>query len=128
MIKHEKPTIYDKLHETFGVEWDKGIIIAYYPNIYCKFELSEEKIAHEELHLERQKDMGVELWWNLYINNISFRLEEEILAIKAEMQKIREMNIDRNHRRFLFNNIYEDLSSSIYGKIITKTQAKQILG
>lgn len=122
-----EPPIYDRLVEKFNVSMDNGLIIAYYPNIHCRFEIPELKRIHESIHLARQKDMGVEFWWDLYLSNEQFRLEEELLAYGAEIKAIRELDIDRNNRRFLLNEIYTNLSSSMYGNLLTKEQAKEIL-
>lgn len=126
-LSKEKPPIYQRLHDIFGVEWDKGIIIAYYPNIHCFFNINEQKVHHEAVHLIRQKDMGVELWFKQYITDPGFRLNEEILAYNVEIKWIKENIPGRNERRFLINQIYDDISSSIYGHIINRKEAKLCL-
>lgn len=125
-LLNTQPPIYHKLHEQFGVEWDKGIIIAYYPNVYCAKQIPDAKLIHEQLHLERQREMGVSLWWELYLSSASFRLEEEILAYKQEVQFLKD-NFSRNERRFLLDKIYTDLSSYIYGSLVTYDEAKRLL-
>jgi len=52
-------------------------------------------IAHEEVHLERQKkESSVDRWWDLYIMNSYYRYNEELLAHVAEFKMQR--GPDRN--------------------------------
>jgi hypothetical protein len=108
------------------VQWG-SIIIAYYPNIYCAEQISEQKLAHEQVHLERQRKIGVDNWYGLYLDNDSFRLEEEIMAYKKEIEYIKSQNYNRQYRRFLLDKIYSDLSSYIYDLKINKDEAKRLL-
>lgn len=126
-ILKTKPPIYDRLVKKFNVSMENGLIIAYYPNIHCLFKVPDLKIVHEAVHLVRQEQMGVSFWWEKYLEDEQFRLEEELLAYGQEIRAIKELDISRNERRFLLKEIYENLSSSMYGNLITKEEAKQIL-
>lgn len=125
-LSKEIPPVYHELQKKFGVKWGE-VIIAYYPNIYCAIDIPEQKRVHEEVHLERQKKMGVSNWWAMYLEKPSFRLEEEVLAYRREKEWIRENVPNRNYRRLFLNIIYKDLSSYIYGNICTYDEAKRLL-
>lgn len=46
--------------------------------------LEPDLLLHESLHLERQKSLGVDRWWNTYLTDKDFRLEEEVIAYAAQ--------------------------------------------
>lgn len=123
---HEVPLVFHKLKEKFGVKWG-SIIIAYYPDIYCAIDIPEQKYVHEKVHLDRQKLMGVGEWWGRYLSDDAFRLNEEVLAYRVEVEWIKKNVVTRNERRYLLNKIYTDLSSYVYGHIVSKDKAKKLL-
>jgi len=123
---HEVPLVFHKLKEKFGVEWG-SIIIAHYPDIYCAVDIPEQKYVHEKVHLDRQKLMGVGEWWGRYLSDDAFRLNEEVLAYRAEVEWIKKNVATRNERRYLLNKIYTDLSSYVYGHIVSEDEAKKLL-
>lgn len=125
-IIHEKPNIYDRLKERFNIDWDDGIIITYGEHVYCKFALPPEKIIHEEVHTNQQKESPNE-WWNKYIDDPKFRLDQEIEAYLAEAKFIKKTVKDREKSFRLIRNICIDISSPIYGGIITYEKAWEIL-
>ncbi len=125
-ILNERPPNWQRITETFPVTWGH-IIVAYSPNIYCGVEVSKQKEVHEMVHLARQRDLGVDLWWEYYFTNPVFRLDEEIIAYKEEIKWIKENISTRNQRRFLLDKIYFDLSSSVYGHLVNYDEAKKLL-
>jgi hypothetical protein len=125
-IINEIPPIFYKLQEQFGVSWS-DIIIAYAPNIYAPREISKGKEVHERIHIKRQGEIGVENWWGMYLSDPEFRLNEELISYKGEIEWIKQQDYNRNERRYLLNKIYQDLSSSMYGFIIREDEAKELL-
>lgn len=123
----EKPDIFAKLSERFGVNWDDGIIVANGDTIHCAYEIPPEKIIHEVTHLKRQKEIGKDLWWDLYLAKDSFRLEEEVLAYKSEYKFICESILDRNDRFQYLYQMAQALSSSQYGKLCTGDEAMKLI-
>jgi hypothetical protein len=121
-----KPPNWQRIEDTLNVKWGT-VIVAYSPNIYCGVEVSNQKQAHEEIHLSRQRDLGVDLWWEYYLTNPSFRLNEEVEAYKVEVAWVKENIATRNQRRFLLDKIYSDLSGSVYGFICSYDEAKRML-
>lgn len=126
-IIHEPPKIYDRLHKVFNVEWDKGIIIAYDGKIYCKTNPPPQKIYHEAIHLYEQEKLGNEIWWEMYITSDKFRLDEELKAYRAEVKFIRKAIKNRNDAFEMIRKISYDLSSGIYGNIISKDKALELI-
>lgn len=127
MLIKQKPKIYDRLKQQFDIDWDVGIIIAYYPDIYCKFDLDELKICHEETHLRQQEAYGVEAWWERYLDDVRFRLLQEVEAYKNEANLARKYIRDRNKLARYIDQIAKDLSSSIYGNIVSYGEAMKLL-
>ena len=103
-------------------------IFAYGDTIYspATAELPGHLIVHEETHFAQQAVAGgPEAWWRRYIDDPQFRLEQEIEAYRAQWAAIREL--PRAERRELLVHICKSLSSSMYGRIVTKQQARQLV-
>lgn len=99
------PPVYEKCHEQFGVNWSKGVIITYGDTIYCKYDLTPDKIAHESVHVKQQSKMDKDVWWDRYFSDSKFRLQQELEAYRAEANFIRRTVGDRNDRARLFRDI-----------------------
>ena len=126
-ISHEIPPIYQQLHDKFGVEWNDGLIIAYDNIIYSKNDVAPQKVVHEVIHLDRQKELGVEAWYRLYLESDQFRLEEEIIAYVAEANFVKKNIKDRELRFHIIHEIAKNFSSDVYGSIISFSDAIKIL-
>lgn len=126
-FSHSKPIFYEQLHEIFGVEWDNGLIVSAYPYIYCKTDIPAEKIIHEYVHLNEQAKIGTDIWWQKYLSDSSFRLEEEVKAYRKEVQFIRKNIKDRNIAFKFVHQMSIDLSSSQYGKLVTQQEAWKLI-
>ncbi len=127
VYSNEIPKIYPQLQEKFGADWDKGVIIAYDGKIHAKEIPAPQKWIHEEQHLIRQKEMGNEAWWRLYLESDEFRLEEEILAYVAEADFIKKNINDREARFHIIRDIAHSFASDLYGGIISMQDALKIL-
>lgn len=125
-VNKNKPKNWDTLESQFGVKWG-DVIVTYYPEIHCEKDISAQKVHHESVHLVQQQDFGVENWWAKYMEDKAFRLEQEVQAYKAEIDWIKKQDFNRVYRRLLLDRIYTDLSSSIYGHLVTYEEAKKIL-
>jgi hypothetical protein len=125
-ISQQKPPIYDKCVEHFGVDWEDGVIFTYGDTIYCKYDLSENKIVHESTHIKQQDDDPDE-WWNKYFNDPEFRLQQELEAYKNESVWINKNIKDRNYKTLLITENARALSSKMYGNIISFSEAYRLL-
>ena len=123
MIINEKPPVWDMIVKAFPVHWDDGIIVTYGENIYSKEAIPPLKVAHELVHVKQQTTMGKDIWWERYIRDNDFRLSQEIEAYTEEYSKAKQVIKDRNAlAKYLFT-IATHLSSSMYGSIITHSEA-----
>ena len=122
------PPIYDRCVEKFGVSFDDGIIFAYGDTIYSKNVPPEDLCVHEAVHLKQQEDFGgPEKWWDKYLEDDKFRLAQEVEAYRAQYAYLKKIIKDRNILFKAMDGIARDLSSSIYGKIVSYWDAIELL-
>jgi hypothetical protein len=96
VIVNERPPNFEQLLAAFPRADQPGVLFAYYPNIHNPggIVVPPALIAHEEVHLNRQRDAGPTTWWDQYLTDNGFRYNEELLAHAAEF-KAQRYN-DRN--------------------------------
>ncbi len=84
------PPVYERAKAKFGLrDFSAGLVFAYYPYIHVyNGKLTSDIRAHEAVHLERQKAMGTEIWWEHYLNEDQFRLKEEIMAYRVQYKYV----------------------------------------
>ena len=78
--------------------------------------------VHEEVHMIRQGP-DPDAWWDKYLSDPIFRLEEEILAYQKQYKYAKTMIKDRNELFKFLNRLANDLSGPIYGNLCTKAEA-----
>lgn len=105
------------------------IIISFGDRIYAKGSLPPSKIEHERVHLAAQRHSR--LWAGIlmipYLFSARFRLRQEIPAYQAEWRWIFLNVHDRELRARLKREMCIDLSSALYGNIITYDKANIII-
>jgi hypothetical protein len=102
------PPIFDRILEVFPNADKPGVLFAFDGCVYNPSGnvIPPALIAHEEVHLKRQRDLGPnphsttkwsgpDLWWDNYLEDSEFRYNEELLAHVAEFKTQRTTN-DRN--------------------------------
>src|SRR3990167_4548378 len=127
MIKRERPPVWDKLVKAFGVEWGT-ICVAYDKDIYCgdKANLSTDVIVHESVHLARQEKDPVQ-WWENYMKNKEFRFTEELIAYHTQYDYLKNKVKDRNRLAVYLWRLAKDLSSAMYGNVISHREAMKLI-
>lgn len=98
-------------------------IIAYDKVIYCNEKLPQHLEIHERRHLIRQEKQGLDVWVNKYLSDVKFRLNEEVIAYREQCESIK----DRNVRERLRIMCAKDLSSPLYGNLVTFEEALKLL-
>ena len=121
----EKPPIFDRLHEKFGVEWGGSLCIAYGDTLHYSQSLHPSVIVHEQVHMDRQKDPVQ--WWESYIRDPKFRFVEELLAYRAQYQYLKDTTKDRNELARHWFRLAGGLSGKMYGGIVTHQNALKLL-
>lgn len=126
-IEVANPPNYIEILKVFDVA-NKPVVFCYGDTIFNPKNLSINQaiVAHEEIHSRRQGD-DPEEWWNSYLNERDFRLNEEILAHVTEWRFFKDLKTPRNIRRLYKKGIAERLSSSIYGDLVSYKEALKII-
>lgn len=117
------------LKDTFGVS-ETDLIVAYGDAIYCpEMGMSKDLLVHEMVHCERQgfNVRTADRWWERYMREESFRLDEEVLAYRAQYRFCCRVYTDRNKQAKILWVMANDLSSERYGKICTHSEAMQLI-
>ena len=113
------------LKDTFGVNED-DVIIAYGDKIFCPAKgMSKDLLAHELTHCQRQgmNERQAERWWDRYLTDIDFRLNEELFAFQAQFDFCKKAYKDRNKLAKIKFMLASELVSSRYGGIIKHSEA-----
>lgn len=110
------PPNYAEINRAFKIR-GKHVIFAYGDIIYnpSRIVIPPELLAHEAVHGARQNGNPA-AWWDRYITDSHFRLEEEIPAHQAEYQVSRQLKA-----------IAERLSGPLYGNLISFDKAVSML-
>lgn len=127
-IAEDYPPLFDEIAERFPAARGKGVIFAFGSIIYnpSGIHISRALFAHETMHGQQQGD-DVTGWWRRYMDDVEFRLEQEIPAHQAEYRFAMLDAKDRNDRRFMTKAIAARLAGPLYGRLITGAEARRIL-
>lgn len=121
----DHPPNWARLEAAFG-PLPPGVIVAYGDRVYVPSgkPLPRHLVIHESVHLRQQADAGgPDAWWDRYIDDRDFRLEQEVEAYRVQY---RSMN--RRERRELGPLLARDLSGPMYGSLVTDREARLLIG
>lgn len=129
-IKNELPPNWDAITETFPAIKDATrTIITYFPNVYVPYTkvevLPPDLAIHEGIHLKQQEEIGAEAWWSMYLKDQGFRLKQELEAYGAQYAFFR--NYQNAIKKHVIFRIASDLSSDMYGNIISYAEAETLI-
>lgn len=128
LISKEKPPIYNRLHEIFGIDWEKGICIVWGDTCHSINDVRSDLYIHEEVHVHQQKALGPKIWWETYITDKSFRLSQELEAYQAQVDFImKSPELSRAVRRNARDYLAKELAGDIYGNMVSVKKAKELL-
>src|SRR3990167_7042089 len=119
----EAPNLQE-LKDIFGVT-EKETIVSYGNSIYApNKQLTHDLLRHEMVHCERQRfnDDDAKRWWDLYMKDTQFRLQEELIAYKVQYQYCCNVYKDRNKQAKIRYALASELSSTRYGSIVTQQE------
>ena len=120
-----KPPVFAECQKAFkipyGTVWTYGNCI-YNPDGIL---IPDHVIAHETVHGGQQKydDTVAKLWWQRYMADPQFRLEQELEAYSQQYKFICGRIKDRNDRARNLHRLACDLSGGMYGNIIGYAEA-----
>ena len=88
--------------------------------------VTKDLIAHEEVH-ERQQNSAPETWWNWYLTDPQFRLQEEAEAYARQYQYICSGNTNRNYQFQVLQALAMILASPMYNCSISVEEAMRLI-
>jgi hypothetical protein len=126
VVEAEPPNI-EEIKKVFDVE-NRPVLFAWNDRIYNPkgVHISEYLMAHEAVHLHRQYG-APRTWWDRYIRDPQFRLEEEIEAHRAEYNSYCEHHKDRNARAVFLHHLATRLSGPLYGDLVDIFTARRAI-
>lgn len=129
-VKEEFPPNYEQVAARFDIR-GKGVVFTYGDTLFSPggTGIPPHLMAHEEMHMVQQKAPGMtpELWWEKYLNDDSFRLDQELEAYQCQFKFERPFLKDRNRKARFLHQLASALSSPIYGGIISYPEAYRLI-
>lgn len=122
------PPNYETICKHFKIKNMLGIVFTYGDTLYSPHskDIDAHLMTHEMVHEKQQAAIGVEAWWAKYYENSEFRLQQELEAYRQQYQFIREHH-NREFRKRVLKQISADLAGPIYGNILTKEKAAELI-
>ena len=141
IIVYSYPPNYNEIRKYLrpskGVVYTHGTII-YNPD---KGKVDKALERHEGIHSQQQSLYGTEKiwmgilpprfrikrWWDRYLKDYAFRLSQEIPAYQIQYQVLKEEIKDKNKLNKELFRLARDLSSPMYGSIISMNDAMKAI-
>lgn len=118
----EPPPIYAKAQELWGVKMEDGVVFTYGDTCHTiTGNLPDWLAAHEIVHTRQQTNP--QEWWDKYFIDADFRFSQELEAYREQYKWIKKRVKDRNSCARWLNKFATDLSSPMYGGIVTYSEA-----
>lgn len=111
--------VFPRLPETVCFTYGDTI---YFPNGET---LSDDLVEHESVHIDQQKELGAERWWDKYLDDKEFRLAQEVEAYAKQYICVKKTRKEKIAKRYL--EMFAHHLSTIYGLDITESQAYTII-
>ena len=118
--------IFEKCHELWGVDFNTTVFTVG-NKIHSKHPLTEDLLAHEVTHVGQQTAMGDGVWWDRYFVDPAFRMEQELEAYRNQYKWVTDTFSDRNKQASYLVGFARSLSGTMYGNLITFTEAMQLI-
>lgn len=127
-IVNSFPPNIEEIRKVFDLTGKKPVF-SYGKILYVPYggHIDEPLMKHEMTHAKYQLEMGVEEWWNAYLNNRQFRLDQEIEAYQVQYREYCKLVKDRERRFRFLNHVASDLASPMYGNIVTREEAIKLI-
>ena len=128
-VQVDYPPNYQQLIKWRPVIEQRKVIFAWGQTVYNphNINLTAPLMNHEAVHGIRQMEfLDVQNWWDLYIEDPSFRLSEELLGHHAEWYTRAEVG-NRPERRKAMAEVAAKMASPIYGPMCTKKEAMRLI-
>jgi hypothetical protein len=129
-IIRDFPPNYSEIIKVFPiVPTIKTIVFTYGDAVYKPYKkgtLTDHVKVHEKTH-EKQQGNDPAGWWNKYLSDPKFRLDQEVEAYRNQYRFFVNKNYNFKERAKLLDGIAGDLASDMYGGIISKNEAIELI-
>ena len=82
-------------------------------------------MIHEQVH-EKQQGDDPKAWWDRYLTDRKFRLEQELQAYTHQYYFLKKETSSKMSKRFL-EHFAQILSSQMYGNLLTQKEAETLI-
>ncbi len=113
-----------RIDAVISPDWSKGYL-AYGDEIYCCQAPEDHIIVHELVHIQQQKEIGLEEWWDRWLLDTAFRLSQEIPAYHEQYSFLRSQGMDRNTLHRILYQMASFISGKEYGYLIPHGEAME---
>lgn len=123
-----QPPNFDEIVRVFPFAGNHGVIFTFGQTIYnpSAVQVSPALRSHESVHAQRQGTDPAG-WWASYLDDPKFRLEEELIAHRAEYRAFRSWTKDRNAVARELDLIARRLSGPLYGGLLSHAAARRFI-
>lgn len=128
IIYHDYPPNFNAIAKVLKVRHMPGVIFTYGDTVYIPNgqPMPPHLEAHEAVHIKQQAKAGPELWWDRYLTDTQFRLDQEVEAYQAQYQYLLD-HYSRPERRMILKHIIKSLASGMYGHLVNREQAERLI-
>jgi len=118
VAKKEYPPNIKEIRKHFKLK--EGVVFTYGKTIYNPSGsfIDPSLFHHEWIHTKQQGD-DPKGWWDRYLKDERFRLDQELEAYRGQYKTAKKLLGDRNVAHKFLVKIARDLSSELYGNIIS---------
>lgn len=125
-FSYEKPPVWDDAFKVFGFD-PSNTVFTYGDVLYNpgRIEIPDHLLVHEETHAQQQQynDTVAKIWWQRYIADPVFRVDQEVEAYGAQYNFICHKVKDKNARFRNLHMMAQWLSGEMYGSAVSYTDA-----
>jgi len=125
-IVYTYPPNYKKIAAAFNITSHENVIFTYGNQLFVpageRIVIDKPLMKHEETHARQQRDMGVEEWWERFLEEPGFRFQQELEAYRQQYRAMAGLPLEQ--RLGYLDHISNDLSGEIYGNMVTFDEAK----
>ena len=121
-VVQEQPKIMDEARNVFRLP--EGVVMTWGDILYNPSgrHIDLPLMRHEEHH-SKQQGNDPSGWWKRYFSDKDFRISQEIEAYRIQYQEAKKINGDRNTLMKYAMLLASDLSSEMYGSMMTRQEA-----
>lgn len=128
-IVYDYPPNYEAIAEAFNIQDNEAVIFTYGNKLYIpageRVRIDKPLMRHEETHARQQKRIGVEEWWDQFLADPAFRLQQELEAYREQYRNMAGMPL--KERMAYLTHISRDLSGTMYGNLLTEEEAVKVI-